>query len=263
MSPRGVLFTDLDGTLLDPYTYRPSTAAVEAIRWLADAGVVTVPVSSKTAAEVIPLLHELPLGAYGVAEGGAVIIRNASEVEIIGKTRADLVGALQRLRELGWPAHGLSGMSVEEVIRRTGLSKGDALRAMDRLASEPFVLTGKMPGDPQRDLPASCHQLGVHVARGGRFWHLSGAGVDKGSGVRRVLRDIVSQEKAPTAAIGDAWNDLAMLAATDLRLLLGDAVGSELIPDGVVRIAETGPVGFVLATRVIAVTWDLGAGPDP
>jgi mannosyl-3-phosphoglycerate phosphatase len=257
VSANGVIFTDLDGTLLDFRTYRPSPPAVALLRALAELRIPVIPVSSKTAAEVRPLMAELGLFGPAVVEGGPVIVSEDGSEDVTGPSRADLVVVLHQLQDQGWGVRGMSEMSVEEVMELTGLGGGAALRAMTRSASEPFVLTGEPSGCEERDIAEATAELGASIARGGRFRHLLGRGVDKGSGVRAVLALICAVDGAKTAAIGDAWNDLPMLEEVELGFLLGNAVESEAVPPGVTRLEPTGPKGFVDAVGQILGSWNV------
>jgi mannosyl-3-phosphoglycerate phosphatase len=253
--PRGVLFTDLDGTLLDFETYRPSPQAVAALEDLKRADIVVIPVSSKTADEVRPLLHELGLPGPAVAEGGAVLLRVDGTVDVVGPPRSELVAVLERLTADGWPLRGFSAMDVGEVSRITGLDAAAALRAMNRLASEPFCTMRTLVEQEPGELQAAVAALNAAVVRGGRLWHLMGTGVDKATGMRRV-QAIIGGSGVPTAALGDAWNDLPMLAAADLGFLLGDRVEGPSFPEGVVRLPAVGPSGFADGVRRVLGAWE-------
>ena len=150
----------------------------------------------------------------------------------------------------------MSEMSVEEVMELTGLGDAAARRAMNRSASEPFVLTGDPSGIEEGGIAEAAAQLGASIARGGRFRHLLGRGVDKGAGVRAVMALISTVDGVKTAAIGDAWNDLPMLEEVQLGFLLGNAVEPEAVPPGVTRLERTGPQGFVDAVGRILDTWN-------
>jgi len=256
MRANGVIFTDLDGTLLDFRTYRPSPRAVALLRDLTKLGILVIPVSSKTAAEVRPLMAELGLVGPAVVEGGPVIVLEEGSEKVTGPCRADLIAVLHQLRDRGWAVRGMSEMSVEEVMELTGLGDAAARRAMTRSASEPFVLTGEPSGFEEGNLVEAAAELGASVARGGRFRHLLGRGIDKGAGVREVLAVITAVEGIKIAAIGDAWNDLPMLEEVDLGFLLGNVVEPEAVPPGVTRLERIGPQGFVDAVGRILDTWN-------
>jgi mannosyl-3-phosphoglycerate phosphatase len=247
------LFTDLDGTLLDFETYLPSRQAESAIRRLGVCGVAVVPVSSKTAAEVLPLMGEIGLDGPAVTEGGGVIIDRDGAEHPMGLQRKDLIAVLDRLRERGVPVRGMSEMDVDEVVGRTGLASDAARRAMTRHASEPFVVSDPEASPATAAMDQIAARFGAAVIRGGRFWPLVGAGVDKAVGLREALRLLGTN--GPTAAVGDAWNDLPMLAAVDHGFLLGDAVSAEDTPSGVTRVDVCGPAGFTLVADRLADTW--------
>ena len=257
MPCRGVLFTDLDGTLLDFDTYRPSSEALEALALVAREDILSIPVSSKTAAEVRPLLRKLNLAGPAVVEGGAVMVLENGSTETAGRPRSELLEILDDLRSKGWPLRGLSAMTVDEVTRLTGLDAEGVRGAMTRLASEPFIATRPLDPDAIARLEKTVRALNAGIARGGRFWHLLGAGIDKGFGMMRALATLPSGDTLPTAAVGDAWNDLPMLAAADVAFLLGDGVEEAGVPEGVVRLAIAGPEGFSEAVRRILREWSL------
>lgn len=253
---RGVVFTDLDGTLLDFHTYLPSPAAIALLRDLEEMCIQVIPVSSKTSAEVRPLMAELGLAGPAVAEGGPVIVLEDGSDSVTGPCREDLVTVLHQLQDRGWGVRGMSEMSVEEVMEMTGLGDGAARRAMTRTASEPFVLTDEPSPALTAGVADAIAELGASLARGGRFRHLIGRGVDKGAGVRAVLAMIPTVDRVKTAAIGDAWNDLPMLEEAELGFLLGNAVKPEAVPPGVTRLERTGPQGFIDAVGRILGTWN-------
>lgn len=248
---RGLLFTDLDGTLLDHDTYRPSPDALRTVERLADHGVLTVPVSSKTAPEIRQLARTARLPEVAVAEGGAVLVLG-DLVRPLGTPRSRLLEALDRLRGAGWQVSGMSEMSVEEVSRRTGLDRSASMLAMDRQASEPFVFNALSTPLSVDEVERRLAALDVEVTRGGRFWHLVGRGVDKGAGVEAVCHHYRWTDRTHTAAVGDAWNDLPMLRAVGVGVLLGGRLAPEEVPDGILRVESLGPAGFVRAIDMIS-----------
>ncbi len=253
---QGVLFTDLDGTLLDFETYRPSPEAISILQQLGRRRIAVVPVSSKTSAEVAPLMDELGLVGPSVTEGGAIISSSNGRETVNGLARGDLVPLLSMLRCKGWPVRGMSEMTAGEVGERTGLAPEAAERAMTRRASEPFVFESEITEADTDAFVAEVALMGADVVRGGRFFHLLGPGIDKRMGVRAVLAEIELADHLRTAAVGDAWNDLPMLDEVRIGYLLGDAVDPELVPPGVVMIKTVGPAGFSeVASRLIGL-WE-------
>jgi mannosyl-3-phosphoglycerate phosphatase len=245
---RGVLFTDLDGTLLDFVTYQPSSDAIAVVEEMAAARVLTVAVSSKTAAEVRHLAQSLRLAPIAVVEGGPVILGPGGATEVLGFRRPRLLEILHTLQRDGWPIRGFSQMTAEEIGELTGLDLRSAQRAMDREASEPFVLVSE-PHGGTGDLERRAERLGAGITRGGRLWHLLAIGMNKGRGVFEALARIGPTDPAATGAVGDAWNDLPMFDRVDRGFLLGSAVGPCVLPGHVRRIPDLGPPGFVTAAR--------------
>jgi mannosyl-3-phosphoglycerate phosphatase len=241
-----VLFTDLDGTLLDCDTYQPSVEAMSVLARLAAQGVMTVPVTSKTAVEVEHLAAIVDLSHVAVVEGGAVLWTPGGRVRrrLLGPSRTTLCAILASLRSTGWPVRGMAEMTVAEVCSLTGLEADGARRAMTREASEPFLLIEPLH-TPVAGLQAAVAELGGGLTRGGRFFHLAGRGIDKGHAIGTMLALCGSLSGLPAGAVGDAWNDLPMLARVDFGFLLGDAVADHEVPPGVVRLRARGPAGFV------------------
>ena len=257
MKTRGAVFTDLDGTLLDFHTYLPSPPAVALLRELEEMQIRVIPVSSKTSAEVRPLMKELGLSGPAVLEGGPVIVWEDGSESVTGASRADLLYVLHQLQIRGWAVRGMSAMSVGEVMELTGLGDAAARRAMTRSASEPFVMGNDPSPSCMADIAEAIGELGAVLARGGRFLHLLGKGVGKGVGVRSVLSAIQIGDWVGTAAIGDSWNDLSMLEETEIGFLLGNAVEPEAVPPGVTRLVQTGPMGFIDAVGRILGRWNI------
>jgi len=256
MKPRSAIFTDLDGTLLDFHTYLPSPPVMALLRKLEAMQILVIPVSSKTSAEVRPLMKELGLSGPAVLEGGPVIVWEDGSESVTGPCRADLVDVLHQLQDRGWGVRGMSEMSVGEVMELTGLGDAAARRAMTRSASEPFVMADNPPPPGTAGIAEVIAELGASLERGGRFRHLLGRGIGKDAGVRSVLAMIPTGDWFRTAAIGDAWNDLPMLEEAEIGFLLGNAVEPEAVPPGVTRLERTGPPGFIDAVGRILDSWN-------
>lgn len=243
---RGIVYTDLDGTLLDFDTFLPSPSAIATVKELVEVGVMTVPVTSKTLSEVEQLAAILPLAPIAAAEGGAVLHLAGGDPRLLGPPRSELIAILRTLQAEGWPVRGLSEMGAGEVATITGLSAAASERALQRLASEPFTFVST-PGEGVAALERRVRELGGNLVRGGRLWHLLGAGVDKGTAIDEVKACMPMTASVPAAAVGDAWNDLEMMCKVEHRFLLGTTVPEADIPCAVERIAERGPAGFVEA----------------
>jgi mannosyl-3-phosphoglycerate phosphatase len=257
-----VIFTDLDGTLLDHDTYRWAPAA-EALSRCRERDVAVVMVSSKTRAEMERLRSDLDLVWPFVSENGGGIAfppecpqappagalpdGRGGHVIPLGVPYGEVVRALGEIREeLGRPdIRGFSDMDVEEIARVTGLTGEDADRAARREYDEPFVWNG---GEAGRDLlQRAARKRGLEVTEGGRFLHLFGR-CDKGAAVS-LLTDWFRRERpgARTAGLGDSPNDLPMLARVDEPVLVRSTRPAEEMAAEVpgIRITDRpGPEGW-------------------
>ncbi|MEW5723023.1 MAG: HAD-IIB family hydrolase [Thermodesulfobacteriota bacterium] len=255
--PRFLVFSDLDGTLLDhdTYSFEPARPALERLR---ETGTPLVLVSSKTRPELEAIRRELHnRDPYVVENGGAVFLprgcgltppAGAALIEgrravILGRRSAEITPLFDRLAQK-YPVRALSRMTEAEAAALTGLSLDQARSAKAREFGEAFVLEDLSV--PEEELAAVVAELGLNLTRGGRFYHLLG-GNDKGRAVslliglyRRQSPDLVS------AAVGDAPNDLPMLAAVNRPFLGARPDGShhDLDLPGLARLSQPGPAGF-------------------
>ncbi len=253
-----VIFSDLDGTLLDhhTYSYQPALPALEEIK---RRGIPLVLCSSKTRAEMAPLHVELGLDAPMITENGGGVF--APEGNLLAKGDAwREAGGGWRVLEIGLPiaevhkrlaafkerlgVRGFADLSDHEVAKLTGLDKGQAARARQREFDEPIL----PPGDEKagQALTAAAQEAGLQLTQGGRFWHCLGGG-DKGKAVR--LLSVLYAKRDPelkTMALGDAPNDLAMLAAVERPVLVAKPGGehADLELDGLIKEPLAGPAGF-------------------
>ena len=259
-----VIFTDLDGSLLDSATYSYD-AAGRALDSIAESRTPLILVSSKTRAEMEPLRSRLGLqDPFIVENGGAVFIpvgyfpfsvegavsRSVYQVLELGTPYADLRAALRESGR-GLPARlqGFGDMTVEEVAAQTGLSTAEARLAKQREFDEPFLLTDGVLTLEQ--LRAPLEVRGLRCTRGGRFYHLMGAN-DKGTASSRLIEAYrrLAKERGRTVVIigiGDSLNDLPMLQVVDRPVLVQRPDGShdpEIALPNLTRVHGIGPAGW-------------------
>ena len=257
---RMVLFTDLDGALLDATTYRYDVAysALDRLRVYA---VPLIICTSKTKAEVKPLRKEIDnLDPFIVESGGALYIpegyfkdpltgstgRDGYRVIELGIAYPRVRKALRRIEKMvGVPLIGFGDMTVEDIVRVTGLARPDAERARQREYDEPFLIDGSPLS--LEGVREAAQQLGLAVLSGGQFHHLVG-GTDKGRACR-LLIELYRKEwgDVTTAGIGDGLNDWPMLQAVDRPFLVerpegGYAAG--VVIAGLTRLRGIGPDGW-------------------
>ncbi|KIX10919.1 HAD-IIB family hydrolase [Dethiosulfatarculus sandiegensis] len=253
-----VVFTDLDGTLLDhqAYDYTPARPALDA---LAQRGVPLVLTSSKTRAEMIVLWHELGLDHPFIAENGGGVYAPFGHALAQGSEWSK-AGDGWLVRRLGMPieevrrrflvfkdrfgAKGFGDLTDREVAGFTGLSLEKAALAGKREFNEPLILPE--PEKNEAGFVRAAQEQGLSVTRGGRFFHLLGGG-DKGRAVSLVSSLYREKDKnLKTMALGDAPNDLAMFKAVDHPVLVArpDLSHAPLELPNLKRENLPGPEGF-------------------
>lgn len=251
-----IIFTDLDGSLLDPQTYsfEPAQPALDEIR---RKKIPLVLCSSKTRMEIELYRKRLKNQDPFIAEnGGGVFVprgyfpfptdgepRGEYIVTVFGVPYALLRRQFVELRErLQAPVRGFGDMTVEEITALTGLAPSEAALAHSRDFGEPFVFER---GEDGRFLDALASR-GLRWTKG-RLYYAMGEH-DKGKAAR-VLKKRYEVECGTmrTIGIGDALNDLPLLKEVDFPVLVQNHEGTydpgiEL--PGLIRARGRGPEGW-------------------
>lgn len=243
-----MVFTDLDGTLIDHTTY-DWAAAIPALKALRDASAGLVLASSKTAAEVGSLRKQIGAETWpAIVENGAGILP-AGMSDIPGpREYAALRAALDSIpADLRTHFCGFGDVSAAQVARMTGLAHGDAVLAQRRSFSEPGHWSGT---SSQKDaFLAALTEQGVIAQQGGRFLTLS-FGRNKVDQMRAIID---TYKPLHTIALGDAPNDIAMLENADTGIIVANPAHPPLPPlknentGHIIRTKQAGPAGWNLA----------------
>ena len=226
-----LVFTDLDGTLLDDQTYdfKPALTALKLIR---SRKIPLILVSSKTRAEIELYRKGLSLEDPFIAENGGAIYFPASfplpdeySYEIVDEYQEVLIGTPlavlhEKIRELKgqFRFRCFSELTIEEIAAVTGLTHEQARLASGREFDEPIVLEGS--SDEHELVCKRAQELGLDCVYGGRFLHLF-CGGDKGKAVDVIL-NVYRQQGHPLISIGlgDSQNDVPMLWAVDKAVVM-------------------------------------------
>ena len=242
---RFLVFSDLDGTLLDHESYG-FEAARPALRALAEMGCGVVLASSKTGAEIARLRSAMGLSDWpAIVENGAGILEAGAEPDTEGGDYARIRGWLAALPEdLRGLFCGFGDMSTTEIADVTGLSREAAELARQRGFTEPGLWRG---GDARLEaFLARAADDGIAVRSGGRFLTLS-LGATKADRMAEIVARYAPQT---TVALGDAPNDVEMLEAADIGVIVRNPKAPSLpkLPKEqagcIFRTQECGPDGW-------------------
>ena len=216
------IFTDLDGTLLEPDGSVGCEAKAE-IHRLTAAGIPVLLVTSKTAREVVGLLARLHLETPAGFENGAGIIdaRGSMVFDPAAIPVEELRLAAAKLRErCGAPLRTMDELDDSELTSFTGLHGRALAAARDRRATMPLVVASEWDFFLGVALPAHPR---MRLVRGNRFLHLQGDH-DKTSVMKLLLSQLPLRDGV-IVSCGDSPNDLEMLAGAKVAVIVPSAAG--------------------------------------
>jgi mannosyl-3-phosphoglycerate phosphatase len=256
-----LVFTDLDGTLIDHDTY-DFKEAQPALDQLRSRSIPVIICSSKTRAEIEVYRRRMGLSdPFIVENGGAVFVpsgafdlRDVNFVEKgpyhvveLGVPYADLCTIWREIKKKDFRMKGFSEMTIDEIAACTGLPLEEASSAARREYSEPFMFSGT-PAQ-FRLLESLLQEKGLRVTRGGRFYHMIGRN-DKGTAVqilRRVYANTYPDKRIWAAGLGDSANDIPMLRHVDMPIVIRKKTGEWEHIQGIEPIVysdKAGPRGW-------------------
>jgi mannosyl-3-phosphoglycerate phosphatase len=270
-----VIFTDLDGTLLDrdTYSFEP---ALPALRLIRQREIPLTLSSSKTRAEIEFYRKQLENEHPFISEnGGAVFIPRdyfsfrlpydretdqffAFELGIFYPQIIEILDAIKK--ETGILIKGFSDLTEKEISVLCAMDLKKAEWAKKREYDEPFIIEG---GEKEIEIvKRKIEEKGMTYAWGGRFHHLLGKN-DKGKAVE-ILKELYENQffSIFTVGIGDSLNDLPMLSVVDRPIFLKgeESVSPEALSSiqNVTIIHGTGPQAWNEVILSIVTTTSLG-----
>ena len=249
-----VIFTDLDGTLLERKTY----SAAKAKKALAEIKGEKIPLifcSSKTAKEIEIYRKKLCNNDPFVAEDGSAIYIPENYFKF--KFHYDRKDGKYRVIELGVPVHhilhfnrflklkgiqilGFNDVTADYIRAITNLPKKEAVLTKKRSYSEPLIL---LDSKHEKELRRIADMHGLNVLKAGRFYILVGR-TNKGKAAEKLIPLFRKKfGKVESIAFGNSENDFEMLAIADKGFLVQNSDGS--FEKGKFRkVGGKGPEGF-------------------
>jgi mannosyl-3-phosphoglycerate phosphatase len=277
---RILIFTDLDGTLLDPQSYS-FDAALPALERVRQRRIPLILCSSKTRAEMEFYQGRLNIDEPFVTEnGGALFVpwgyfpRVPEGSEKRGRYLVLEFGIpYQKIRKrfsevaagLDVKPIGFGDLNAEEISSLLNLSITEAELARKREYDEAFYFPDKPNQEQMRLIEKRFNQAGLRLTTGGKLFHLHG-NHDKGRAVESLIRVYADNwaEEILTIGLGDSLNDLSLLEAVDVPVLVRKEGGSyqqEILSKiKAHKASETGPRGWNQALLELLERLDRDAG---
>lgn len=228
MSALVIIFTDLDGTLLDhnSYSFAPAVPCLDIIR---QQDIPLIFTSSKTTVEIEELCAQTNLYHPYIAENGGLLAvpenyfspdatSRTYEKKLIGVPRKDIDVALKNVSGL-YKFKSFSEMTRSEIMKLAGLDDKQACNANARECSEP--VHWRDSSDRLEAFAKHLEDYDLQLLSGGRFHHVMG-NHDKATTMSLLLKKYQRYRSKNTTsiALGDSPNDLKMLENADYGVVI-------------------------------------------
>ncbi|MGA7899239.1 MAG: HAD-IIB family hydrolase [Nitrososphaeraceae archaeon] len=260
-----VIFTDIDGTILDNTGGYGETPKL--IRSLIKSSVPVILCSAKTLAEQNRVRKQIGLAdPFIVENGGAIIIekdyfnhsyilgnypvkeRDDDYIVELGKPATKIRELLNDIRKnFNINFRGVADISIQELSSITNLSAEHAKEMAHREYGETILQIEKKDLDR---LTRIAREMDLSLIHGGRFFDVT-MGNDKGKAVE-ILVNLFKKKydhNVTFFGIGDSENDASMLGHMDFPLLVQkqDGSWSNVKVNRIIRVPGIGPKGWALA----------------
>lgn len=257
-----LIFTDLDGSLMEHETYSIDPAK-SALQILSARQIPIVINSSKTAVEIDAVQTLLGISTAYVCENGAALINpETNETHEFGLPRCEWLAEIHRLRaEENYLFSGFFDWSILEISELTGLTSNQAALSKKRQYSEPILWRDSVSA--RQKFEHQINALGLSLLEGGRFLSIQ-SHYDKSNAMNWMVKQQAatpSSDPLITVALGDSPNDAAMLNCADIAVVIKSAKSEQIDiagPHRLIRTKRPGPAGWQDAITEILSLYDSG-----
>ena len=248
-----IIYTDLDGTLLDKnsYSYKGAKKGLQIVKSKAIPWIIC---TSKTRCEIEYWRKKLCNKYPFISEnGGGVFIPKKFfnfDVSSTYQTKIyDVIEVGTRISELTeiflnlkkkYCLKSFLEMSPQEIKNDAHIPLAQAILAKNREYDIPFKI---LDMKEKKKIIADIHRKGLIVISGGRYFHLMG-NTNKGKAVK-ILSELLKRKYKTivTVGIGDSENDFSMLDNVDRAYLLKEN-NDIFASDKYLKVRGIGPVGW-------------------
>jgi mannosyl-3-phosphoglycerate phosphatase len=246
-----IVFTDLDGTLLDHYTYSYEGAKT-CLEYIKSHNIPLVFVTSKTRVEVEKLIKEISYDiSFSVENGAAVFFYNNYKKcnKVFGRPIDEIINFYNSIKER-FGLVNIYEIDEKELSKIVNLPLDKIKYLKMREYSLPFLIK---EGKLFDHLKETVQNAGFKLLKGGRFYHFVGKDQDKGVAVRHIRSILGRNRKA--IGLGDSENDYDLLKNVDIPIIIrkyNNTYDEKLSTiSNAVKTEQIGPLGWCEAFEKI------------
>ena len=257
-----LIFTDMDGTLLDHSTY-DFTPALPLINELRALQIPLILTTSKTKAEILWWQEKLQIHAPFICENGSALYipQNYDNLTlkaypptdgwhciVLGKKYDFSIAYLASIANK-YKITGFAHLDTQTISKLTNLTPAQVHLAKSREFSEPFIMDEPELVDILKEEAAL---YGLSITKGGRFFHCLGHGANKGAAMG-ILTSIYRRHdfEVHTIALGDSPNDLSMLQNAQTPIIIPNPANANFQYENALYAPHQGPLGWATKLKEV------------
>ena len=255
-----LIFTDLDGSLLDRDTFKFDEIK-DYIRQLISKGIFIIPNTSKTEKEILEFNSDLGSSLPFISENGSsinglnLLNKDLPQELILSREKEILLEIFKKTvsPNLQNKCKWLSEMDTRNQSLILGLEHKKLKMALDRKFTLPFIFNGNK--NQKKELSKIIKNKGLFLQEGGRVIHLTDR-VNKAKALKVFVRFYKKNNKnVKTIAVGDNYNDLDMLKTSDFPcLVFNDKFTLDEIPiNNLITSNKASPEGWADVIKMALV----------
>ncbi|UOD35525.1 HAD-IIB family hydrolase [Deferribacteraceae bacterium V6Fe1] len=239
-----LIFTDLDGTLLDHFTYS-FKEAIPCIDIIKTKNIPLAFITSKTKVEVEKIISQVDYDiVFSVENGAAVYFFDKLKIhnKVFGEKLEKIIQFYEKVKKR-YNLLSVFEISEEKLSEMVNLSVEKIRLLKEREFSVPFII--KVNNNLQQ-LEAEAASSGFKILKGGRFYHLVSKNQDKGVALN-YIKNILGKN-CKCIGLGDSGNDYDLLSNVDIPIIIkkyDDSYDEKLLDiKGAIKSRFVGPKGW-------------------